>query len=91
MLRELCPGHGKIAFLGISEGETMLELVYFEGTPTVSAQALTLSFSAEGKTLEEQRETALALGFVPSEVIQDGPKPAHFTINDPDGVQVEFL
>ena len=69
----------------------MLELVSFEGAPTVSTQAMTLSFSAEGPRLEELRETALTLGFAPSEIIQDGPKPAHFTVIDPDGVQVEFL
>ena len=40
--------------------------------------------------LEEVRNTALALGYGPSELVDQGPKPRYFTVLDPDGIVVEF-
>lgn len=89
VVRRLTPGPGEIAFLANGEGETMLELVHFDHAEPVSAKGLVISFQAEGD-LAALRETALRLGHRPSEIVAQGPKPAHFTLPDPDGIVVEF-
>ena len=80
---------GEIVFLANEKGETMLELIEFEGVEKVITKGMVLSFSAKGE-LEELREKALTLGYFPSEIIAEGPKPKHFTVADPDGIVVEF-
>ena len=80
---------GEIVFLANGEGETMLELIEFQGVEKVTVKGMVLSFTAEGE-LRELREKALALGYSPSDIIERGLKPAHFTVADPDGIMVEF-
>ena len=80
---------GEIVFLANEKGETMLELIEFEGVEKVITKGMVLSFSAKNE-LEELREKALTLGYFPSEIIAIGPKPKHFTVEDPDGIVVEF-
>lgn len=80
---------GEIVFLANEKGETMLELIEFEGVEKVVTKGMVLSFSAKCE-LEELRDKALTLGHFPSEIIAAGPKPKHFTVTDPDGIVVEF-
>ncbi|NLG56865.1 MAG: VOC family protein [Clostridiales bacterium] len=80
---------GEIVFLANAKGETMLELVGFEGAEKVMATGMVISFLAEGD-LKALREKALALGYSPSDIITKAPKPKHFTVADPDGLVVEF-
>lgn len=88
-VRRISLEQGEIAFLANGEGETMLELIEFAGAEKVKATGMVLSFSAQGE-LEPLREKALALGYSPSAIIEQGPKPRHFTVADPDGIIVEF-
>ena len=80
---------GEIVFLANGKGETMLELIGFAGAGKVAAKGLVFSFTAGGE-LDEIRQKALALGYAPSETVEGGPKPRHFTVADPDGIVVEF-
>lgn len=89
VLRRFNPGPGEIAFLGNGEGETMLELIHFDGAPTVKAAELVMSYQAEGE-LEALRRRAIDLGYAPTELIHHPTKPLHFRVTDPDGLVVEF-
>lgn len=89
VVNRMRPPAGEIVFLANGEGETMLELIEFEGVEKAEAKGLVMSFAAEGE-LEALREKTCALGYAPSEIIAGGPKPAHFTVADPDGIIVEF-
>lgn len=89
VINRMNPGAGEIVFLANERGETMLELIEFEGVEKVATKGMVLSFSADGE-LGELREKALTLGYSPSEIIAKGPKPKHFTVADPDGIVVEF-
>mgnify|MGYP001128271832 CR=1 FL=1 len=80
---------GSIRFLGNAKGETMLELIEFQDGEKVEAKGMVLSFLAE-VDLEALRKRALELGYHPSEIIAQGPKPRHFTVLDPDRLTVEF-
>lgn len=80
---------GEIVFLANIQGETMLELIEFEGSDKVETKGMVISFSADIE-LEELREKAITLGYSPSEIIDRKPKPKHFTVADPDGITVEF-
>lgn len=88
-LRRFNPGIGEIVFLANAQGETMLELIQCEGAQTVSVQGMVLSFCA-GDRLEEVWQTAHDFGYTPSGIIDNPPKPKHFTVPDPDGIPVEF-
>lgn len=83
------PEGRSIAFLQNNDGETMLELISAPGWEPVKASGLVLSFLAE-EPLEDLRQKALDLGYQPGEIMDEGPKPAHFKIPDPDGLTVEF-
>ena len=89
VMRTISLEAGEIVFLANKKDETMLEFIEFDGVEKVQAKGMVLSFSAEG-TLEELRARALELGYSPSEIIVKGPKPAHFTVTDPDEIIVEF-
>lgn len=81
---------GQIAFLANKKEETMLELIEFKGEETVQAKKLVMSYSAD-EPLETIRIRALDLGYSPSAIIKGGMKPEHFTVQDPDGITVEFV
>ena len=89
VVRTMEPPMGKISFMQNSDGETMLELVQLEPFEKVAAKGLVFSFSAI-KKLSEIRERALDMGYQPSEVVSQGPKPDFFTVIDPDGLTIEF-
>ena len=89
VLRRFNPGMGEIAFLSNAEGETMLELIAFENAEKIETKGMVMSFQAT-EELETLREKAVKLGYAPSEIINHPPKPAHFTVKDPDGMTVEF-
>ena len=89
LINRMNPAAGEIAFLANEKGETMLELIEFEGTEKVVTKGMVMSFSAKGE-LEGLREKAITLGYSPSAIIIREPKPKHFTVADPDGIIVEF-
>lgn len=89
IVRRFNPGQGEIAFVSDKEGDTMLELIQFDEAPKVSTEGLVMSFLAEDK-LEEIREKLTSLGYNPSDIKKIGPKPAHFTVSDPDNITIEF-
>ncbi|WP_455644867.1 VOC family protein [Methanosphaera sp.] len=80
---------GNIAFLANDAGETMIEIIEFEGVPKVETKALTMSFKVE-VPLEDVHKKALLLGYNPSDIINEGQKPPYFNLEDPDGILVEF-
>ncbi|MGI6160472.1 MAG: VOC family protein [Christensenellales bacterium] len=80
---------GEIVFLANAKGETMIELIEFGRAEKVTTKGMVMSFSAE-TALEDLREKVIALGYSPSDIIDKGPKPKHFTVLDPDGIVVEF-
>lgn len=89
VIRQINAGMGKIAFLANSQGETMIELIEFEGIETVQTKGLIMSYLLEND-LEALREKAVELGYSPSSIFDDGKKPKHFKVKDPDGISVEF-
>ena len=89
VLNRFNPGLGEIVFMANGEGETMLELISFENVPKVEVKSMVFSFTAD-EELEVIRQRAIDLGYEPTEIIEMGPKPKHFKVNDPDGITVEF-
>ena len=89
VLRRLSPGMGAIVFMGGEEPGTMLEFIQFEHAEKVSVKGLTMSFQVPSG-LKELRGKLFAAGYQPSVIFDQPPKPAHFTVPDPDGVPVEF-
>lgn len=89
VIRQFNPGMGEITFMANSDGETMLEFIQFEHAEKVSTKGMVMSFKAD-EDLEVLRERLIALGCSPSDIIEKGPKPKHFTVTDPDGIVVEF-
>lgn len=87
VIRRFNPGMGEIAFM--ADGETELEFIQFPDAPKVQATGMTLSFKVEGELLELWKR-ATSLGYNPSEILNQPPKPAHFNVCDPDGIDVEF-
>ena len=90
VIKELEVPKGKIAFLTNEVGETMLELIEFPDAIKVSVEGMTVSFITEKDRLLSVRETAISEGFMPSEIEDDGLKPAHFVCLDPDNIEVEI-
>lgn len=89
VIRQLKLETGNIVFLANTKGETMLELIAFEQAEKIFTKGMVMSFSTN-QNLEAVRKKALDLGYVPSNIIEEGPKPKHFKVADPDGVIVEF-
>ena len=89
VVRKLSPPRGEIVFMADTQGDTMLEFIAFANTETVAAKGMAVCFTAEG-ALEDLRSKAIALGYHPSEIIAQGPKPKFFSVKDPDGIVVEF-
>lgn len=87
--RHFHPGSFDIAFLENEAGETMVELVQPESGETVSASGIIISFSSKNR-LNTVWEKAKAMGYTPTKIFDEGPKPNYFHVTDPDGVTVEF-
>ena len=67
----------------------MLELIQLHQGESVSVKGMVFSFQAK-EALEVYREAIEAAGYTPSPIIAQGPKPPHFTLQDPDGICVEI-
>ena len=80
---------GKIVFLGNGKEGTMIELIEFKDGEKVQVHGMVMSYLA-GEPLERIRERAIRLGYSPSDIAKEEPKPKHFTVKDPDGIVVEF-
>lgn len=89
VLSELNPPQGRIVFVADQKRDTMLELIQFEQVEKVTASGLVFSFLAK-KPIAELKEQAQAMGYLTSEVLSQPPKPAHFTVTDPDGLIIEI-
>ena len=89
VIREMNPGAGRIVFLANKEDQTMLELIQFDHAEKVSIKGMVMSFEVK-ENLEKIHEKAIANGYLPSEIIENGSKPKHFRVQDPDGIIVEF-
>ena len=89
IVRRFNPGAGEIVFLANSEDETSLEFIQFENMPAAQTKGMTISFKAY-KSLDELREIVISLGYNPSEIINESPKPEHFKVLDPNNIEVEF-
>ena len=89
VVRELNPPQGKIVFVADQKGDTMLELIQFEQAEKVTARGLVFSFLAK-KPLAGLKEQAQEMGYLTSEILTQPPKPAHFTVTDPDGLIIEI-
>lgn len=88
-IKELNPPQGRIVFLADRQGDTMLELIQFEQTEKVTSTGMVFSFIAD-KPLTELKEQAQAMGYHTSDILSQPPKPAHFTLPDPDGLIIEI-
>ena len=89
IVRRFSPGQSDIALMADAEGDTALEFIFNAEAEKAAARGLTLSFQARG-ALEALREKALAMGYSPTGIINQPPKPPHFWLADPDGIRVEF-
>lgn len=89
LIKELNPPQGRIAFLADQQGDTMLELIQFEQAEKVTSTGMVFSFLAK-RPLMELKEQSEAMGYLTSNIISGPPKPAHFTVTDPDGLIIEI-
>lgn len=88
-LREMDHPQEKIVFLANQQGETMLELIQFDKAEKVTARGMVIGFVAD-RSLAALKEQAQVMGYQPSEIVSRPPKPAFFTMTDPDGLIVEI-
>ena len=88
-IKELNPPQGRIVFLANQQGDTMLELIQFEQAEKVTSTGMVFSFLAK-KPLAELKEQSEAMGYLTSDIVSEPPKPAHFTVTDPDGLVIEI-
>ena len=88
-LRRFTIPQGAIAFVADKKGDTMLELIQSEQAEPVRASGMVLSFLAD-RPLAELRERAVAMGYPATAMVSQPPKPAHFTVTDPNGLRVEL-
>ena len=88
-VRHMSLEQGEIVFLANGKEETKLELIEFKDREKVQVKGMVMSYLAK-EPLEMLREKAIMLGGSPSDIIKQGPKPRHFTVEDPDGITVEF-
>lgn len=89
VIRKMHPGDGKIVFMANGQDETMLELIHFDDTENVSVKGMVMSFTSQ-IPLEMLREKVEKAGYTPTDIIDQGPKPKYFRVNDPDGIVVEI-
>lgn len=89
VIRQFNPGPGEIAFLSNKEGETMLEFIEFEDVEKVQTKGMVMSYLSE-EPLEKLHSKAVSLGYNPTEIIDQKPKPKYFRVLDPDGITIEF-
>lgn len=89
VVRRLNPPQGKIAFIANKQGDTMLELIQFDQAEKVAASGMVLSFVAD-QPLADLQKKAIMKEYETSDITAEPPKPAHFTITDPDGLFVEI-
>ncbi len=89
VVRRFNPGMGEIAFMADKEGDTELEFIQFDNAQKVQTIGMTMSFKVEDR-LEELHDRLSADGYEVSDIINQPPKPVHFTVKDPDGTDVEF-
>lgn len=82
-------GPGEIVFMANGEGETAIELIHIPGIPKVSAKALSIGFASED--IDKDLARAKERGWNPTKVREPGPGTRYFFIDDPDGVQVQFI
>lgn len=93
VMRSFDPGIGQITFLANAEGETMIEVIQPRvPIPCYEGTGMTMSFLCPGQleALNDVREKAIAMGYVPTEIATGGPEPVNFKVKDPDGVNIEF-
>ncbi|MGN0962896.1 MAG: VOC family protein [Clostridia bacterium] len=88
-IKELNPPPGRIVFIAEQPGDTMLELIQFDQAEKVTATGMVFSFTAQ-KPLAELKEKAEAMGYPASDILSEPPKPAYFTVTDPDGLIIEI-
>lgn len=89
VMKQLDLEMGKIRFMANAKGETMIELIEFNKGEKVQTKGLVMSYLSD-ENLETIRDLAINLGYTPSEIITQQPKPKYFTVLDPDGIVVEF-
>ena len=80
---------GKIMFLSDGKDSTMLELIEFKNEEKVETKGMVMSFLVT-EALENVQSKAVELGYHPSDIINQNPKPKHFIVKDPDGIIIEF-
>lgn len=87
--RRFNAGPFEIAFMADSPDGTALEFVFSETAPKIQSAGMTIDFLAKSD-LESLRERLLNAGYGPTEIVDSPPKPAHFSVEDPNGINVEF-
>ena len=83
------PG-SEIGFLTSQNTETKIELIQQQGFDRSAAPAgISLGFAAGN--LDEKREQLRAAGYAPGTIISPNPATRFFFLEDPDGVQIQFV
>jgi len=86
--RDLRPMGGAIVFMAENEGETQVELIE-NPEEAYSGAGLSIGFACED--VEGKRETLIEKGFEVTPIISPNPRTKFFFVNDPNGVQVQFI
>ena len=78
----------RISFLSDAEGATNVEIIDDSGD-AVSATGISIGFSVAD--VEGYRAELEAAGLEPTGIISPGPGVSFFFVNDPNGVQIQFI
>lgn len=89
IIKRFNPGMGEIVFMANSEDEINLEFIQFDNVPKVQTSGMTMSFKIDDN-LEDLHKRVISMGYQPSQIINEPPKPKHFKVLDNDGIEVEF-
>ena len=82
------PEH-RTVFLGNAQGETCIELAEAGAKPAADAAGISLGFQVADA--EAERAKKEAAGLHPGEMVMPNPNAKFFCIEDPNGVEIQFL
>ena len=74
-------------FLSAGEGECSMELI--QSDVTYAGSGISVGFHVDD--VDAQREKLLAAGYEPTPITSPNPSVRFFFVNDPDGLQVQFI
>ena len=89
IVRDLRKIDAQIVFLADAEGDTRIELIEVPAGRGYCGSGISIGFHTDDAA--GFREELLKKGFQASEIVSPNPSVRFFFVNDPNGVQIQFV